>query len=149
MKKTANILEYKVGINAIIDNFVCMWKCRLGYMNINERVHTGNSFVAVAIGVSVGVVPCEQPLKYQFSVIALCVHHPSCVALTMRGNPSSISFPYLEGQPSGVHFSPVHFKQSSQSRCVNLINFLCPQLVVGFNVCALKALVNKSADLKG
>ena len=29
MKKTANIWEYKVGINAIIANFVCMWKTRI------------------------------------------------------------------------------------------------------------------------
>ena len=28
MKETANILEYKVGINAIIANFVCIWKSR-------------------------------------------------------------------------------------------------------------------------
>ena len=112
-------------------------------MNINERVHTGNSFVAVA------VVPCEQPLKYQFCAVALCVHHPSCVALTMRGNPSSISYHIWRVSPQVCTTLPVHFKQSSQSRCVNLINFLCPQVVVGFNVCALKALVNKSVDLKG
>ena len=29
MKKTANIWEYKVGINAIIADFVCLWKCRM------------------------------------------------------------------------------------------------------------------------
>ena len=29
MKKTANAWEYKVGINAIIANFVCMWKSRI------------------------------------------------------------------------------------------------------------------------
>ena len=28
MKEAANIREYKVGINAIIANFVCLWKCR-------------------------------------------------------------------------------------------------------------------------
>ena len=60
----------------------------MGYMNINESVHTGNSFVEV----TVAVVPCEQPLKYQFPVVTLCVHHPSCVALTMRGNPSPIPY---------------------------------------------------------
>ena len=29
MKKTANIWEYKVGIKAVIANFLCMWKSRL------------------------------------------------------------------------------------------------------------------------
>ena len=29
MKKTANICEYKVGIIAIIANFVFMWKSRM------------------------------------------------------------------------------------------------------------------------
>ena len=29
MKKTANIWEHKVGINAIIANFVFLWKCRM------------------------------------------------------------------------------------------------------------------------
>ena len=28
MKKTTNVHEYYVGINAIIANFVCMWKSR-------------------------------------------------------------------------------------------------------------------------
>ena len=28
MKETSNIWEYQVGINAIIANFVCFWKCR-------------------------------------------------------------------------------------------------------------------------
>ena len=28
MKKTTTLLEYKVGMNAIIANFVCMWKSR-------------------------------------------------------------------------------------------------------------------------
>ena len=29
MKKTTAFWEYKVGINAIIANFVCMWKNRI------------------------------------------------------------------------------------------------------------------------
>ena len=33
MKKTANILEYKAGINAIIANLVCMWKSRTSHKN--------------------------------------------------------------------------------------------------------------------
>ena len=33
INKTANIWEYKVGINAIIANFVCLWKCRLRTLN--------------------------------------------------------------------------------------------------------------------
>ena len=29
MKEIANIWEYKVGINAIIASFVCVWKCQV------------------------------------------------------------------------------------------------------------------------
>ena len=29
MKETANIWEYKVGINATIANLLCLWKCRI------------------------------------------------------------------------------------------------------------------------
>ena len=29
MKKTTYFWEYKVGINAIIAYFVCLWKCRM------------------------------------------------------------------------------------------------------------------------
>ena len=29
MKKTATMLEYEIGISAIIANFLCMWKSRM------------------------------------------------------------------------------------------------------------------------
>ena len=29
MKTNANVQEYKIGINAIITNFVCIWKSRM------------------------------------------------------------------------------------------------------------------------
>ena len=34
MKKTATVLEYKVGIDAIIANFVCLWKSRIQELSI-------------------------------------------------------------------------------------------------------------------
>ena len=33
MKKTVTLWEYKVGINAIIANFVCMWKSRMPFVS--------------------------------------------------------------------------------------------------------------------
>ena len=35
MKKTATMYEYKVGINAIIVNFMCMWTSRLLIPGVN------------------------------------------------------------------------------------------------------------------
>ena len=34
IRETAIIWEDKVGINAIIANFVCLWKCRMGRVQI-------------------------------------------------------------------------------------------------------------------
>ena len=37
MKKTANVCEYEVDINAIIANFVCSWKCRMISIMLSEK----------------------------------------------------------------------------------------------------------------
>ena len=37
MKETANVSEYKVGINAIIANFMCLWKCRMISIMLSEK----------------------------------------------------------------------------------------------------------------
>ena len=37
MKKTVNIWEYKADINAIIANFVYLWKSRLTSLHTNEK----------------------------------------------------------------------------------------------------------------
>ena len=50
MKKTANIWEYKVGINAIIANFVCMGKTRIANLVSQIPAHIS----AVVEGSNVG-----------------------------------------------------------------------------------------------
>ena len=46
MKKTANICQYKVGINAIPPNFVCLWKCRMQFEVSRRKIsHTKNTGV--------------------------------------------------------------------------------------------------------
>ena len=44
MKKTSNIWECKVGINANIANFMCLWKCRIKYLpaNLDEEYDYDN-----------------------------------------------------------------------------------------------------------
>ena len=46
--KTVILWEYKVGINAIIANFVCIWKSRLGYTVPSNKV---------------GIVTCLSTIK--------------------------------------------------------------------------------------
>ena len=46
MKESVNIWEYKVGINAIIANFVCMWKSRFE----DRRLLESESNVTVLMG---------------------------------------------------------------------------------------------------
>ena len=41
MKKSANISEYKVGISAIIANFVCLWKFRLALLTMSSTYVSG------------------------------------------------------------------------------------------------------------
>ena len=42
IRETENIWEYKVGINAIIANCVCLWKCQLSNLHIVSS-HSGTA----------------------------------------------------------------------------------------------------------
>ena len=41
MKIAANIWEHKVGINAIIANFVCTWKSRIEMFSMSDPARSG------------------------------------------------------------------------------------------------------------